>query len=85
VSTKEREEYLMTTDPKHESNIGFYRFPDNSPTLKPPTRSWTPIPALIEVQQQQLTWVDVAALIVIVGPLRQYVKCFPLSVVQQVC
>jgi hypothetical protein len=25
MSTKEREEYLMAMDPKHESNIGFYR------------------------------------------------------------
>jgi hypothetical protein len=81
--TEEREKYIMATDENHESNLAFYGFPDNLPTPKSPTRSPTPVasPAQIEVQQQQLTWVDAAALVVIMGPLRQYVKCSPSSVV----
>jgi hypothetical protein len=81
--TEEREKYIMATDENHKSNLAFYGFPDDLPTPELPTRSYTPVASLarIEVQQQQLTWVDAAALVVIVGPLRQYVKCSPSSVV----
>ena len=83
MSTEEREKYIMATDKKHESNCAFYKFPDDSSTPEPSTRSCTPVasPARIEVQQP-LSWVDLAALIIIRRPLRQYVKCSPLSVVR---
>ncbi|KAH8084169.1 hypothetical protein HD553DRAFT_324291 [Filobasidium floriforme] len=77
MSTKERKEYLMATDPRHESNIGFYRFPNDLLTPKLPIHSGTPVasPAWIEVQQQQLTWVDVAALIVIASARATQLFC----------